>query len=80
MADEGGYFSVHRRNPGHWDVSDGKERAFRIRGEPGRVLVIDERSDEMKYGKFPRAPMAFPTIQAAMGYIAFQFMFEPGHP
>lgn len=80
MTDGNGYFSVHQRNPGHWDVSDGKERAFAIRGEPGMVIVRDERSDEQKYGKFPRASLNFPSIQAAIGYIAFQFMAEPGHP
>ncbi len=80
MAERGGYFSVNKRNPGHWDISDGHERAFRIRGEPGRVTVLDERSDESEYGKLPRAALTFPDVRSAMAYVAFQFMSEPGHP
>lgn len=92
-------FSVHYRNPGHWDVyapscpgevsawkeahgpgssttaRDGEtERAFRIRGEPGKVLVTDERWDPTRK---ERGWITFRSIYGAMAYIVEELMQEP---
>lgn len=37
------YITIHKRNPGHWDITDGDKRIFCIRGIPGDIHVIDER-------------------------------------
>lgn len=92
-------FSVHYRNPGHWDVSakitpgrasawkaahpggstsetdGGSQRAFRIRGEPGDVIVMDERWDPHR--PYPRESMKFRSVMAAMLWIAEELMQEP---
>ncbi len=52
-----------------------RERAFRIRGEPGNVLVIDERWDPHR--PFPRGDHAFRSILAAMVWIMEELMQEP---
>ena len=65
-------FSVIYRNYGHWDiVQRGPGRIFRIRGGPGKYRVIDER--EECRGKERKI---FKTVQACMGYIADELMFE----
>lgn len=93
-------FSVHRRNPGHWDVmaeqcpgaatawkeahpggettarDGGRERAFRIRGEPGKVWVSDERWDPHR--PHPRASREFRSVMGAMLWIMEELMQEPG--
>lgn len=93
-----GYFSVSRRNPGHWDVSapsalgkasawlaahpggqtseqDGQmERAFRIRGEPGNVIVMDERWNP--YRPHPRESLVFRSMASAMLWISEELMQE----
>lgn len=48
------------------------ERAFRIRGEPGNVIVMDERWNPHK--PHPRASMTFRTIGAAMLWISEELM------
>lgn len=68
-----GYFSVGYRNPGHWDVHTKLERAFRIRGEPGDVVVHDERSAGPP---FPRESLKFRTVSAAILWIADEMMRE----
>lgn len=92
-------FSIHRRNPGHWDISarqcpgkvsawnhanpegftsghDGEgERAFRIRGEPGDVVVFDERWDPTR--PFPREAIKFRSVMSAMVWICEELMQEP---
>jgi hypothetical protein len=65
-------YSVIYRNPGHWDVCSNGARDFRIRGEPGSVLVSDERP-----GHLSKAWMVFRSVQVAMSYIADQYMIEP---
>lgn len=73
------------RDPGHWDVmayskeAGMKERAFRIRGNPGRVVLYDERSGA-KYGEHPREPKKFVTVREAMAYVVSELMDEPGFP
>jgi hypothetical protein len=65
------YFSVNRRNQGHWDVYVDKCRAFCLRGELGCWYVIDERTRQS-----PRLP-PFKEQSAAMSYICAELMHEP---
>lgn len=61
---------------GFTSAKDGeRERAFRIRGEPGAVWVADERWNPNK----PRAreSMTFRSVMAAMLWIAEELMQEP---
>lgn len=53
----------------------GSERAFRIRGEPGRVVVYDERWDPHR--PFPREDIQFRSVMAAMVWICEELMQEP---
>lgn len=55
-----------------------QERAFRIRGEPGNVIVMDERWNPHKPG--PRGNMVSQTVSAAMLWIVEELMQEPGRP
>lgn len=66
-------FETLYRNPGHWDLVRHDGRAFRIRGEPGNVVVHDERKDGRP---FPRAALDFNSVIAAMTYCADQLMSE----
>ena len=92
-------FSVHYRNPGHWDVvahrcpgkasawkdanpdgqttetDDRRERAFRIRGDDGDVVVHDERWDPTR--PHPRGSISFRSVSAAMLWISEELMQEP---
>ena len=56
----------------------GRERAFRIRGEPGRVVVFDERWNPHK--PQPRAVIEFHSVLGAMIWIAEELMQEPSLP
>jgi hypothetical protein len=67
-------FSVHRRNPGHWDITTRWGRAFRIRGALGNVMVSDEHMTSD--GKYPPGWMHFDTVTAAMAFCAAQLMHE----
>lgn len=82
-------FSIHDRNPGHWDVVakskfvkpglqwPQEERAFCIRGEPGDVQVRDERyNPAFPTGGNPRRIKSFKSIQAALLYIADELMVQ----
>lgn len=51
------------------------ERAFRIRGEPGNVLIYDERSNPHR--PHPRADLTFKSVLAAMMWICEELMQEP---
>lgn len=51
------------------------ERAFRIRGEPGRVVVHDERWNP--HQPQPRESLQFRSVMAAMLWIAEEMMQEP---
>lgn len=53
----------------------GRERAFRIRGEPGNVVVMDERWDPHR--PHPRGTMTFRSVMAAMVWICEELMQEP---
>ncbi|AZO29293.1 hypothetical protein [Mesorhizobium sp. M1B.F.Ca.ET.045.04.1.1] len=52
-----------------------RERAFRIRGEPGNVVVFDERWNP--YNPHPRKELVFRSVPAAMLWIAEELMQEP---
>lgn len=56
----------------------GRERAFRIRGEPGDVVVYDERWDPHR--PHPRGERNFRSVMAAMLWIAEELMQEPQPP
>lgn len=53
----------------------GRERAFRIRGEPGQVVVYDERWNP--HLPHPRKDISFRSILAAMVWICEELMQEP---
>lgn len=57
------------------EQDDERERAFRIRGELGRVVVMDERWNPHK--PHPRESLTFRTVSAAMLWIAEELMQEP---
>lgn len=61
---------------GQTSAKDGeRERAFRIRGEPGAVTVIDERWDPHR--SHPREWMTFRSVTSAMLWISEELMQEP---
>lgn len=63
---------------GRTSARDGQqERAFRIRGEPGSVLVLDERWDPHR--PHPREPLKFRSVTGAMMWIMEELMQEPHH-
>lgn len=66
-------FSIRYRNPGHWDIIGPDERAFRIRGIPGDVVVHDERREGLP---FPRKYHQFRSVQVAMAWCCDQLMHE----
>jgi hypothetical protein len=73
-----GYSSAwNAAHPGGFtSAKDGqRERAFRIRGEPGNVQVCDERWNPN--APHPRGWMTFRSVMAAMVYIAEELMQEP---
>lgn len=53
----------------------GRERAFRIRGEPGNVVVYDERWDPHR--PHPRNDIKFRSVMMAVLWIAEELMKEP---
>lgn len=63
-------------NPGGFtsDTDDTRERAFRIRGEPGEVIVFDERWNPHRRD---RKPMEFRSVSAAMLWVCEELMQEP---
>lgn len=71
MPNPNSNFSVSWRNDGHWDIIENRGR-IRIRGEPGNVLVIDERDHKRSVPD----PGPFRTVQAAMTWITDDLMYE----
>jgi hypothetical protein len=65
-------------NPGGFtsEKDRGLERAFRIRGEPGRVSVYDERWNPNR-SRQARDDLTFRTVSAAMLWISEELMQEP---
>lgn len=57
-----------------WESDYGRERAFRIRGGPGEVLVYDERWDPHRIN---RQPAKFRSVLMAVMWIAEELMQEP---
>jgi len=70
------FFSVTRRNKGHWDIGDGDRRAFRIRGgEAGKSFAV---TGEGEYeGAIGDGWLEFHSLSSAMSWIADYFMQEP---
>lgn len=66
-----------KANPGGSTTArDGDgERAFRIRGEPGKVVLLDERWDPHR--PHPREPLHFRSVTGAMLWIVEEMMQEP---
>lgn len=64
------YFSVVRRNHGHWDITTRKGRLFRIRGEPGAYIAMDERAKPYPGSR------GFRTLTSCMAFICDQLMHE----
>lgn len=69
-------FSVYERDQGHWDISDGRKREWCIRGEPGDVIVCDEREDPSR--PHPRPVIRFKSVSAALLWIADHYMTDHG--
>lgn len=63
------YFSVVKRNYGHWDFTFREGRLFRLRGQPGRWLAMDERE-----GSYPVTE--FRSFSLALAFIADTLMHE----
>ena len=57
------------------DQDETRERAFRIRGEPGDVVVFDERWNPHR--KPGEGTLKFRSVMAAMLWIAEELMQEP---
>ena len=53
----------------------GRVRVFRIRGEPGAIVVFDERWNPCQ--PHPREPVRFRSILGAMLWIVEELMAEP---
>lgn len=65
----------HAHPSGITSEQDGeRRRAFRIRGEPGNVVVYDERWDPHRK---ERQPLHFKSVTGAMVYIIEELMQEP---
>ena len=62
-------FDVIYRNPGHWDIVDGK-RLFCIRGEGDAVWISDERLNQ------PTPVLNFRSVQTAMAWICDELMSD----
>lgn len=57
------------------DTDDGRERAFRIRGEPGDVVIFDERWNPHR--ERGGEPLKFRSVLSAMLWIVEEMMQEP---
>lgn len=66
-------FTVIKRNYGHWDIWNDKERIYRIRGGPGSYTVIPD-SSKIEIEK--EEPLNFNSVQACMSYICDKLMYE----
>jgi hypothetical protein len=67
---------LHANPEGRTSAQDGgRERAFRIRGEPGNVVVFDERWNPHR--PHPREAIQFRSVIGAMLWIVEELMAEP---
>jgi len=67
---------LHVNPGGYTNAQDGsEERAFRIRGEPGDVVVFDERWNPHR--PHPRDSLRFRSVMGAMLWIIEELMAEP---
>lgn len=66
-------FTVNYRNPGHWDIYDCERRLYCIRGNPGHVVIQDERVHPNDLDHIRRG---FTTVEAAMAFICSTLMYE----
>lgn len=64
-------FSVNRRNFGHWDIYDKKGRIFRIRGGPGKYVLLDERDIPERL-----SAMTFKSLPMCMAFVTDLLMHE----
>lgn len=71
-------FDIGWRNPGHWDIVTDEGRVFAIRGEPGDVVVRDERRDG--FTRVVRPPLHFKSVSIAMAWCADELMAEKSDP
>ena len=77
----GTYFSFSQRDTHHWDAyapPRGRPhcaiaRAFRIRREPGNIIVYDKRPRPVTMSA-PRKPITFRSVPAAVLWIAEELM------
>lgn len=80
-----GHWDVYARKcPGEKEAAEAcggqlfagkEERAFRIRGEPGRVVIYDERWNPRR--PHPREHLTFRSVTGAMLWIVEELMQEP---
>ena len=68
----GSNFNIGYRNPGHYDIYDRVERCFAIRGEPGNVVVRDER--QSTYIDNGAAVIRFKTLSTALAWCCDEMM------
>jgi hypothetical protein len=69
------YFGVEKRDTHHWDIHDGSDRIFAIRGEPGAIRINDLRPKSLTDPVFDQ--LQFSTAADAMIYLVGRFMW--GH-
>lgn len=60
-------FLVIYRDTHHWDIYIDGNRAFKIRGKPGRIELIDKDEKGFIY---------FKTVSLCMAYLCEELMFE----
>lgn len=62
------YLKVENPTGMGWPLADNaRERAFAIRGEPGNIIIRDERWD--KEAPRPRPVLQFPSVESAMAWV-----------
>lgn len=63
------FFSVVKRNHGHWDFNGENGRLFRVRGTPGDWWAMDERDKPYPVTKFK-------SFTACVAFITDELMYE----
>lgn len=66
------YMSISRRDTHHFDIGNGVRRVFCIRGEPGEIVVRDEREGPTKSKDLP----IFKTASAAIMWCADEMLMK----
>lgn len=61
-------FEVIQRDTYHWDIYIGNERVYKIRGEPGNIIILYRPTGHKTFT---------PTVQSAMSLICDQIMYKP---